>query len=201
MLQKKIEITVQLKLFDNMFFQFGNLFTFVLLKNNHMKKIHAILIAIVLFATVTALAQSKVNVSKFNSKDYASYGEKFKVGKILTKAEMLKKYKSLKKGDTITVQFESNIKAVCKKKGCWMKMELVGDDDSFVKFKDYGFFVPLNADNSTAIVNGKAFVDVVSVDELKHYAKDGGKSVAEIAKITKPEVTYSFTASGVYIKK
>jgi len=99
------------------------------------------------------------------------------------------------------VQFESNIKSVCKKKGCWMKMELAGDDNSFVKFKDYGFFVPLNADNSLAIVSGKAFVDVVSVDELKHYAKDGGKSSAEIAKITKPEVTYSFLASGVYIKK
>ncbi len=99
------------------------------------------------------------------------------------------------------VQFESNIKSVCKKKGCWMKMDLVGDNTSFVKFKDYGFFVPLNADNSQAIVYGKAFVDVVSVDELKHYAKDGGKSAAEIAKITKPEITYSFLATGVYIRK
>ena len=59
----------------------------------------------------------------------------------------------------------------------------------------------MNADKSEAILNGKAFVDVVSVDELKHYAKDGGKSAAEIAKITKPEVTYSFLADGVYIKK
>jgi hypothetical protein len=82
-----------------------------------------------------------------------------------------------------------------------MKMELAGDDSSFVKFKDYAFFVPLNADDSKAIVNGKAFVDVVSVEELKHYAKDAGKSKEEIAKITKPEVTYSFLADGVYIKK
>jgi hypothetical protein len=164
-----------------------------------MKKINPILIALFLFVSVTAFAQSKAKA--FNSKDYALFGEKFKVTKILTKDQMLKKYKNLKKGDTIVVQFESNIKAVCKKKGCWMKMELAGDDDSFVKFKDYGFFVPLNADNSTAIVNGKAFVDIVSVEELKHYAKDGGKSPAEIAKITKPEITYSFTADGVYIKK
>ncbi len=146
-----------------------------------------------------ALAQSKAK--SFNKNDYVLFGEDFKVVKILPKNEMLKKYKSLKKGDTITVQFQSKIKAVCKKKGCWMKMELAGDDDSFVKFKDYAFFVPLNADNSDAIVNGKAFVDVVSVEELKHYAKDGGKSAAEIAKITKPEITYSFLASGVYIQK
>lgn len=166
-----------------------------------MKKLNLLLIALVLFIYVSAIAQAKSAAKPFDSKDYALFGEKFKVGKILTKDQMLKKYKNLKKGDTIVVQFKSNIKSVCKKKGCWMKMELAGDNNSFVKFKDYSFFVPLNADNSLAVVNGKAFVDVISVDELKHYAKDGGKSVAEIAKITKPEVTYSFLASGVYISK
>lgn len=166
-----------------------------------MKKINLLLIAVALFIGSNAIAQSKSKAVAFDAKNYALFGEKFKVTKILTKDQMLKKYKNLKKGDTITVQFQSNIKSVCKKKGCWMKMEMAGDDTSFVKFKDYGFFVPLNADNSTAIVNGKAFVDVVSVEELKHYAKDGGKSAAEIAKITKPEVTYSFLADGVYIKK
>lgn len=166
-----------------------------------MKKINLLLIAIALFVGSNVIAQSKSKATAFDAKNYALFGEKFKVTKILTKDQMLKKYKNLKKGDTITVQFQSNIKSVCKKKGCWMKMEMAGDDTSFVKFKDYAFFVPLNADNSTAIVNGKAFVDVVSVEELKHYAKDGGKSAAEIAKITKPEVTYSFLADGVYIKK
>jgi len=82
-----------------------------------------------------------------------------------------------------------------------MQMDLSEGNKSFVKFKDHGFFVPLNADNSEAILNGKAFVNVVSVDELRHYAKDGGKSQAEINKITKPEVTYSFMADGVLIKK
>ncbi len=164
-----------------------------------MNKIKAITVTMLLFVALTLTAQNKAKA--FDAKDYALFGEKFKVEKILSKDEMLKKYKNLKKGDTIVVQFQSNIKAVCKKKGCWMKMELAGDDDSFVKFKDYAFFVPLNADNSQALVSGKAFVDVVSVDELKHYAKDAGKSTAEIAKITKPEVTYSFEASGVYIKK
>ena len=163
-----------------------------------MKKINIILIML-LFVATTVMAQKSTKT--FNSNDYALFGDKFKVSKIYTKNEMLKKYKTLKKGDTINVQFQSNIKAVCKKKGCWMKMELAGDDESFVKFKDYGFFVPLNADNSDAIVNGKAFVDVESVESLRHYAKDGGKSAAEIAKITKPEVTYSFLADGVYIKK
>lgn len=162
-----------------------------------MKKIN-LLIVVFLFAVTSINAQKK---TAFNANDYASFGEKFKVERVYNKAEMMKKYKKLKKGDTLTVQFESEIKSVCKKKGCWMKMQLAGDDDSFVRFKDYGFFVPLNADNSQAIVKGKAFVDIVSVEELKHYAKDGGKSAAEIAKITKPETTFAFTADGVYIKK
>jgi hypothetical protein len=162
------------------------------------KKINFILMMLFVCAAGTVMAQKK---TAFNSNDYASFGEKFKVTKVYNKAEILKKYKKLKKGDTLVVQFESNIKSVCKKKGCWMKMELKGDDNSFVKFKDYGFFVPLNADNSTAIVNGKMFVDVESVEELRHYAKDAGKSAAEIAKINKPEVTYAFLADGVYIKK
>lgn len=163
-----------------------------------MKKINYVLVLLLLIGT-SMMAQKKA--AAFNSNDYASFGEKFKVTKVYNKAEMMKKYKKLKKGDTLTVQFESTIKSVCKKKGCWMKLALKDDDASFVKFKDYAFFVPLNADNSEAIVSGKAFVDVESVEELRHYAKDAGKSAAEIAKITKPEVTYAFLADGVYIKK
>lgn len=133
--------------------------------------------------------------------EFASFGSKFKENKVLSKEDMLKKYKSMKKGDTLTVQFKSKIKDVCKKKGCWMSMDLPNDKESFVRFKDYGFFVPLNADNSNAIVTGRAYLDVITVDELKHYAKDGGKSEEEIAKITEPKVTYAFQADGVLIEK
>jgi Domain of unknown function (DUF4920) len=164
-----------------------------------MKKI-SLVILLLTFVAFSSQAQSKKS-SSINMNDYASFGDKFQPKKVLNEKQMLKKYKSLKKGDTVMVQFKSNIKEVCKKKGCWMQMDLSEGKKSFVKFKDYGFFVPLNADNSEAILNGKAFVNVVSVDELRHYAKDGGKSQAEINKITKPEVTYSFMADGVLIKK
>ncbi len=132
---------------------------------------------------------------------YATFGARFTPSKVLSKSQMLKKYKSMKAGDTLKVQFASDIKEVCKKKGCWMSMDLGTGQESFVRFKDYGFFVPLNADASPAIVNGKAYIDVVSVAQLKHYAKDGGKSAAEIAKITKPKVTYAFQADGVMIRE
>ena len=147
------------------------------------------------------VAKVKVATTAINTNDYALFGEKFEATKVLSNKEMLKKYKNLKKGDSVAVKFKSTIKEVCKKKGCWMQMDLTNDNQSFVKFKDYGFFVPLNADNSEAIVNGIAFIDEVSVAELKHYAKDAGKSKAEIDAIKKPEITFSFKATGVLIKK
>jgi hypothetical protein len=130
---------------------------------------------------------------------YASFGKKITADKALSDAAMLKKYEGLKKGDTIVVKFKSKVNSVCKKKGCWMKMDMPKDQKAFVRFKDYEFFVPLNADNSTAIVSGKAYLDVVSVAELKHYAKDGGKSQADIDKIKEPQVTYAFMADGVLL--
>lgn len=143
----------------------------------------------------------KVLATSFNKKDYASFGAAFTPSAVLNKEQMLKKYKNLKAGDTIAVAFESTINEVCKKKGCWMDVSLGKDQKSFVKFKDYGFFVPLNADKSDAIIRGKAFIDEVSVSELKHYAKDAGKSQEEIDKIMSPKVTYAFQADGVLIKR
>jgi hypothetical protein len=170
-----------------------------------MKKIKLLVVVAFILIGVNVNAQQTTKKSKkqttLNSNDYASFGDKFELNKVLTKEQMFKKYKSLKKGDSISVKFKTSINEVCKKKGCWMKLNLGNDEAAFVKFKDYGFFVPLNADGSEVIVNGVAFVDVVSVNELKHYAKDAGKSQAEINAITKPEITYSFTATGVYIKK
>ena len=93
----------------------------------------------------------------------------------------------------------ANIKAVCKKKGCWMNLDLSNNQEAFVKFKDYAFFVPLNADGSTAIISGKAYVDIVPVAELKHYAKDAGKSQAEIDAIKEPKRELVFEADGVLI--
>lgn len=156
-------------------------------------------------APATAAEPKEIVVSAAEAKPvavaYATFGKKIAAEQALTAEQMLKKYKTLKKGDTISVKFKSRVADVCKKKGCWMSLDLAKGQTAFVRFKDYGFFVPLNATNSEAIVSGRAFVDVVSVDELKHYAKDGGKSQAEIDKITEPEVTYAFTADGVLLSE
>jgi hypothetical protein len=148
----------------------------------------------VLFAASTAFCQSK-------EAKYTSFGKKITKEGAITKEQLTAKYDKLKKGDTIVVKFNSKIKDVCSKKGCWMNLELAKGKEAFVKFKDYAFFMPLNSAGSDVIVSGKAYVSIESVDELRHYAKDAGKSKEEIQKITKPETSYSFMADGVLIKE
>lgn len=133
--------------------------------------------------------------------EYASFGEKISADKVLTQEEMYTKYKSLKIGDTLDVKFMAEVASVCKKEGCWMKLRLPEGKEAMVKFKDHGFFVPKDIEEKDAIVHGKAYVTVVPVEEQRHYAKDAGKSEAEIAAITQPKRTLSFQADGVLLKQ
>tara|TARA_B100001121_G_C18346361_1_gene460399 strand:- start:332 stop:577 length:246 start_codon:yes stop_codon:yes gene_type:complete len=74
-------------------------------------------------------------------------------------------------------------------------------DTLFVRFRNYGFFVPTNGvEGKTAIIEGDLFVDTISVKMLQHYAKDAGKSKEEIQKITEPQFGLAFTADGVIIR-
>ncbi|MBB1140445.1 DUF4920 domain-containing protein [Myroides sp. WP-1] len=137
-----------------------------------------------------------------SEKEYETFGQDLdKQQKVLSKEAMWKEFEQLKEGDTLRVSFASTIKEVCQKKGCWMQVDLDQEKSSFVRFKDYGFFAPMNAGGHEVVMQGKAFVSVVSVDELKHYAKDAGKSEVEIEAITEPKITYAFEADGIAIAK
>lgn len=132
--------------------------------------------------------------------DYQVFGDSITADGAISQEEMAAKYESMKPNDTLDVKFVSKIKATCKKKGCWMTLALVKDQEAFIKFKDYAFFVPKEgAENHTAIVSGKAFIEETSVDQLKHEAKDAGKTQAEIDQITQPSKNYRFMANGVLI--
>lgn len=131
---------------------------------------------------------------------YASFGDKISEDKVISSQEMLAKFESMNIGDTLNVKFASKIKEVCSKKGCWMKLPLTAEKETMVRFKDYGFFMPLDANGKEVIVEGKAFVKETSVKELQHYAEDAGKSKAEISKITAPKKEFSFEANGVLLK-
>ncbi len=168
-----------------------------------MKK-NAILIVMAVFMFYSCKNEGADKAAKEIEKQevtYLSFGENIKAENTISNAEMAEKYKDLKEGDTLNVKFSAPIKEVCKPKGCWMKLDLGDEQESYVNFKDYGFFMPMNADGREVIVNGKAFVKVATVDELQHLAKDAGDSAEEIAKITEPKYTLAFEADGVLMKE
>lgn len=133
--------------------------------------------------------------------NYDSFGDKISDSGMIDAKTMRDKFKSLKAGDTLAVKFASKINEVCSKKGCWMKLDLTNGTQTMVRFKDYGFFMPLDSKDREVIVNGKAYIKETSVDELKHYAEDAGKTKEEIALITESKVEFAFEADGVLIKK
>ncbi len=165
-----------------------------------MKKILIVSICL-LFVVACKENKTKTDETTIDKLAYTSYGEKISDDNVISKELAAEKFSNLKKGDTINLKFASTINEVCKEKGCWMKLDLGNNKESMVRFKDYGFFVPLNADHKEVIVNGKAFVTEISIDELRHYAKDAGNSEEEIAAITEPEFTYAFEADGVLMKQ
>lgn len=148
----------------------------------------------VLFACV----KKQPEVSK---QAFGVFGDSIQSENALTANEMFTKYKSLQKGDTLSVKFKTTIKEICQNKGCWMTLDLGNNEQAFVKFKDYGFFVPMNAQKREVVVEGKAFIEETPVSELKHYAEDEGMSKASIDSIVKPKTEYKFVAHGVLIAK
>ena len=103
--------------------------------------------------------------------------------------------------DSAQVKVIATISDVCQKKGCWMEVDLDKNNQMLVRFLDYGFFMPLDAAGTTAIIEGIAKVDTLSVAWLKHQLEDAEASQEEIDAITKPEISYSIEeATGVILK-
>ena len=61
--------------------------------------------------------------------------------------------------DSLEVKLFATAKDVCKKKGCWMKVEKSDGTLMRVTFKDYGFFVPKDIAGKNVIIEGTAYAD------------------------------------------
>ena len=179
--------------------------TFVINSLNIKNMKNIIKLCAVVLLVITACKNEKTDKSSEQNVDqiamnFDSFGDKITKEEAMTSDEMFAKFNNMKVGDTINAKFTSKIKEVCSKKGCWMKLP-VGEKETMVRFKDYGFFMPLDANDREVIIEGKAFVKITSVEELQHYAEDAGKTAAEIAKITEPKKEFAFEANGVLMKK
>ncbi|MEM0932128.1 MAG: DUF4920 domain-containing protein [Bacteroidota bacterium] len=151
------------------------------------------------FFNIFALALATffcVSLGAQATQDGSFYGEAFEV---LPKVDPDVAKGALSEVGILQTQLTGKINGVCQVKGCWMKVTLENKQEVFVKFKDYGFFVPTDSSDKNVVVNGILFQDEISVEDQKHYAKDRGDSPEEIAKITAPLQQLRFEADGVLI--
>ena len=77
-------------------------------------------------------------------------------------------------------------------------IEPKGNFSSLQKIKLYKLKDNLILDST--VIQGDLFLDTTSLEMLKHYAEDAGKSEEEIALITEPIYELGFIADGVIIK-
>jgi hypothetical protein len=103
--------------------------------------------------------------------------------------------------DSVEVTVFGNISASCKHSGCWMDLDMGGNEAIHVTFVDESFTIPLDAAGKNAIAQGIAVRELVPVEKLQNYAREDGKSEAEIAAITEPVYLYEFVANGVLIQE
>ncbi|MCS6935261.1 MAG: DUF4920 domain-containing protein [Chitinophagales bacterium] len=106
----------------------------------------------------------------------------------------------MKDSDKLNVKITGTVTAVCQVKGCWMTTDLGNGQSMRIRFKDYAFFVPKDASGRKFIAQGTASWVTTSVEQLRHYAEDAGKSPEEISKITQPKKELVFLAEGVILQ-
>ncbi|MCB9832812.1 MAG: DUF4920 domain-containing protein [Planctomycetes bacterium] len=130
---------------------------------------------------------------------WADYGEKL----FLEAKDLVGLKDFAAKPDAYTgkkIRLEGHITAICAKAGCWLSFT-DGEQDVFVKFKDYGFFVPRHLAGHDVIVEGLAERVVFTEAQRKHMAEDAGKSPEEIAAIVGDETRLKMMAEAVRIRR
>ncbi len=145
----------------------------------------------------TEKGEDKVEITK-NKVEITKHGEAITEEGAVSSSDFLAQFEG---EDSLNIKLTANITDVCSKKGCWMKLDMGNGKSMRVTFKDYGFFVPLDATGKLAVVDGIAKIDTTDVATLRHYAEDANATQEEIDAITEPEINYSFEAVGVIIKE
>ena len=162
-----------------------------------MRRIHLTFLIIVMMISVSCKNNDKPIVTDEKGQHF---GEMISDVGVISFSELVTK---MDQSDEVEAVVSGNVGSVCQAKGCWMN--IVDSDggtseEMFVKFKDYGFFMPLDIAGKDVIMRGKAYKEETSVDELRHYAEDEGKSDEEVAAITESIIELKFMADGVILR-
>ena len=141
-------------------------------------------------------AEAKPKVEPLKAKPGTTlYGEKLTEGESIAIADILKSPEAHKDKSLLV---SGHVRKICQKKGCWMEMAESADASlpgCRVMFKDYGFFVPMDAGGAKAKLEGTIEIHTLEKETVAHLESDGGVVANKQADGTAQEVR--FIASGV----
>lgn len=155
-----------------------------------MKKLIA-LFPVLLFSVILMAQPPKVSADKG-----ASFGAKVSEEGAVS-ADLLAENLNVP-GQTKEVTVVGRVTEVCKAEGCWVRMA-TKDGDMLIKMKDHAFLVPVALEGKTIVADGTATFRETSVEQLKHFAEDAGKTQNEIDAITEPKKEIVFQATGIKV--
>ena len=150
----------------------------------------SILFTLMICLSVTAFAQPKSAVKGVKYGAGTTAAGALEVNLLEEKLVTAEKYVGKVKG---------TVNKVCEKKGCWMTLAQTDGEGIMIRFKDYKFFMPVDIVGKDVVLEGTAQRTTTSVENLRHYAEDAGKSKEEIEKITTPKTEIEFIATGVLV--
>jgi uncharacterized protein YdeI (BOF family) len=142
------------------------------------------------------LAQSQPPKVPANSGDV--FGEKTTAENAITVNQLFSIMAGKKENKEMTVKLKGKVTQVCEKEGCWIKVQSP-DGSMMVKMKDHKFTVPLVLHGKEIVIHGIAEEKTTTVEQLRHYAEDAGKSKEEIAKIKEPKREITVQAKGILV--
>ena len=127
----------------------------------------------------------------------ATFGQKTTADNAITVEQLYTLMKS-KEQKEVPVKLKGVVTEVCQMEGCWIKVQSP-NGSMMVKMKDHKFLVPVILNGKTIVIDGIADEKLTSVEQLRHFAEDAGKSKAEIAKITEPRKETLVQAKGILV--
>jgi len=129
----------------------------------------------------------------------SAFGAKVSTENILSVDQLYRAMSDRKETDKkMEVTLKGIVTDVCQMEGCWIKIQSPGGK-MMVKMKDHAFKVPLALNGKTVIIDGLAEEKITSVDQLRHYAEDAGKSKDEIDAIKEPKKEIVIQAKGILV--
>lgn len=165
------------------------LFLFKYIKYKSMKKLFFLIQVLLLAANLMA------QPPKGPANKGMTFGEKTNIEGAVKPDELAT---ILADKSTAEVKVQGKVAEVCKMEGCWLKME-TSKGPMMIKMKDHSFMVPLTISGKTIVAQGIATFKETSLEMLRHYAEDAGKSKAEIAAIKAPKKEITMEAIGILV--